>query len=129
LRRVVRTRRITTADFGFILRQRSSLLGWKKIVTRFYPARNLLADICSHDADPGITVRSRIAFYALGKWDCSKAADELSDKPGSVSEGRTLGGDHPSRLAVAGELQRSTRRLGRAALERLRSGPASRTTF
>jgi len=30
------------------------------------------------------------------------------------------GGDHPSRPAVAGRLQRSTRRLGRAALERLR---------
>jgi len=31
-------------------------------------------------------------------------------------------GDHPSRTAVADSLKRSTRRLGRAALERLRSG-------
>jgi hypothetical protein len=33
---------------------------------------------------------------------------------------RESGGDHPSRPAVAGRLQRPTRRLGRAALERLR---------
>lgn len=33
------------------------------------------------------------------------------------------GGGHPSRTAVADSLQRSTRRLGRAALERLRGAP------
>ena len=33
---------------------------------------------------------------------------------------RGAGSGHPSRPAVAGRLQRSTRRLGRAALERLR---------
>src|SRR3954469_18693051 len=38
-------------------------------------------------------------------------------------------GGHPSRPAVAGRLQRSTRRLGRAALERLRSTTADRRAF
>jgi len=49
--------------------------------------------------------------------------DEPACKPGSVP-GRLAAipfGDHPSRRAVAGTLQRSTRRLGRAALERLRT--------
>ena len=32
-------------------------------------------------------------------------------------------GDHPSRTTVAGRLLRSTRRLGRAALERVRTAP------
>jgi len=41
-------------------------------------------------------------------------ANEPAYKPGSVVDG------HPSRTAVAGGLVRSTRRLGRAALERLR---------
>ena len=45
--------------------------------------------------------------------------DESVYKPDSVSAvaGR---GDHPSATAVASGLVRSTRRLGRAALERLR---------
>src|SRR4051812_19235332 len=34
---------------------------------------------------------------------------------------RTVGGDHPSTTTVAGRLQRSTRALGRAALERARA--------
>src|SRR6476469_9568869 len=38
-------------------------------------------------------------------------------------------GGHPSRPAVAGRLERSTRRLGRAALERLRRTTANRRPF
>src|SRR5688572_8642084 len=38
-------------------------------------------------------------------------------------------GGHPSRPAVAGRLERSTRRLGRAALERLRRTAANRRSF
>ena len=38
-------------------------------------------------------------------------------------------GGHPSRPAVAGRLQRSTRRLGRAALERLRRTAANRASL
>src|SRR6476469_6861280 len=38
-------------------------------------------------------------------------------------------GGHPSRPAVAGRLERSTRRLGRAALERLRRTIANRRPF
>src|SRR5688572_32558604 len=38
-------------------------------------------------------------------------------------------GGHPSRPAVAGRLERSTRRLGRAALERLRRTAANRRPF
>ena len=51
------------------------------------------------------------------------AADESACTPGSVTVtpcGIVAAGDHPSRPAVAGRLMRSTRRLGRAALERLR---------
>jgi hypothetical protein len=44
--------------------------------------------------------------------------DESVDKPDSV--GRCRPGDHPSATTVASGLVRSTRRLGRAALERLR---------
>ena len=50
-------------------------------------------------------------------------ADELVCKPGPVP-GRLSAvpfGDHPSRRAVADTLQRFTRKLGRAALERLRT--------
>src|SRR5688572_9866389 len=39
------------------------------------------------------------------------------------------GGGHPSRPAVAGRLQRPTRRLGRAALERLRRPPLAGTAL
>src|SRR4029450_660415 len=45
-------------------------------------------------------------------------ADEPACKPDSVVPQRGTGG-HPSRAAVAGSLVRPTRRLGRAALERL----------
>ena len=45
-------------------------------------------------------------------------ADELACKPDSVPPATVGAGDHPSRTAVAGGLQRSTRELGRAALER-----------
>ena len=50
-------------------------------------------------------------------------ADELACKPDSVPRRayRRRGGDHPSGHTVAGCLERPTRRLGRAALERLRS--------
>ena len=49
--------------------------------------------------------------------------DELVCKPGPVPGGLSAVpfGDHPSRRAVADTLQRFTRRLGRAALERLRT--------
>src|SRR3954470_9178668 len=47
-----------------------------------------------------------------------KAADESACKPGSVPRRERRSGDHPSRAAVADSLQRSTRELGRAALER-----------
>ena len=50
-------------------------------------------------------------------------ADESTCKPGSVF-GAPFGApmdDHPSRAAVTDNLMRSTRRLGLAALERLRS--------
>ena len=51
-------------------------------------------------------------------------ADELACKPDSVPRRRELprrrGGDHPSGHTVAGCLKRPTRRLGRAALGRLR---------
>jgi hypothetical protein len=51
-------------------------------------------------------------------------ADELACKPDSVPRRRVLarrrGGDHPSGHTVAGCLKRPTRRLGRAALRRLR---------
>jgi len=49
--------------------------------------------------------------------------DELVCKPGPVPGGLSAipFGDHPSRCAVADALQRFTRRLGRAALERLRT--------
>jgi len=43
--------------------------------------------------------------------------DELACKPDSVPRS-CRGGDHPSRTTVAGGLVRSTRELGRAALER-----------
>jgi len=49
-------------------------------------------------------------------------ANEPADKPDPVED------DHPSRHAVAGMLVRPTRKLGRAALERLRSTPANRGT-
>ena len=56
-------------------------------------------------------VRRRVADFSAG------GADELACKPDSVPRsGR--GGDHPSRATVAGCLVRSTRELGRAALER-----------
>jgi hypothetical protein len=48
-----------------------------------------------------------------------RATDESTCTPDSVARPKP-GGGHPSRPAVAGRLQRPTRRLGRAALERLR---------
>ena len=55
-------------------------------------------------------------------------ADELTCRPGSVLAHLTVlaMGDHPSGTAVAGDLVRSTRELGRAALERSR-GPLAGT--
>ncbi len=53
-------------------------------------------------------------------------ASELACKPGSVRAPRGTRGDHPSGAAVADDLMRSTRRLGRAVLERLRSADRSR---
>lgn len=50
------------------------------------------------------------------------AGDGLACKPGSVP--CCQGGDHPSRAAVADSLERPTRTLGRAALERVLSGLA-----
>src|SRR3954453_2750311 len=47
-------------------------------------------------------------------------ADESACKPGSVHRPKTAG-DHPSRVYVAADLMRSTRKLGRAALERFLS--------
>ncbi len=51
---------------------------------------------------------------------CPAGADELACTPGSVpARGHPrAGGDHPSTTYVAARLQRSTRELGRAALER-----------
>src|SRR5213078_1232544 len=46
------------------------------------------------------------------------ATDESTCTPGPVPT--EVGGGHPSRPAVTGRLQRPTRRLGRAVLERLR---------
>src|SRR5699024_9382202 len=55
-------------------------------------------------------------------------ADEPVCKPDPVPAAHpkrcTAGGDHPSGHTVAGCLERPTRRLGRAALEHLRSGTA-----
>ena len=53
-------------------------------------------------------------------------ADELACRPGSVlARLATLAmGDHPSGVAVADDLVRSTRELGRAALRHLRGGAA-----
>jgi len=53
-----------------------------------------------------------------------RATDESACTPDSVSGDLAIaGGGHPSRLAVAGKLLRPTRRLGRAALNRLRRPP------
>src|SRR5215470_16409798 len=51
------------------------------------------------------------------------AMDESTCTPGSVSRTGVRDGGHPSRPAVAGRLERPTRRLGRAALKRLRRSP------
>ena len=55
-----------------------------------------------------------------------RRASELACKPGSVRAPCGTRDDHPSGTAVADDLMRSTRRLGRAALERLRSTGRSR---
>ena len=57
---------------------------------------------------------SRLKLSLIVDW-----GDESACKPDSVLAA-SGGGDHPSATAVAGRLVRSTRRLGRAALERLR---------
>jgi hypothetical protein len=49
------------------------------------------------------------------------AADELACKPGSVGRTGVRPDGHPSTIAVADDLLRSTRKLGRAALERFLS--------
>ena len=54
-----------------------------------------------------------------------QAAGELACRPGSVRPLARAGG-HPSRAAVAGNLVRSTRELGRAALSRSRRSRCSR---
>ncbi|MDI9919143.1 hypothetical protein, partial [Rhodococcus sp. IEGM 1379] len=56
-------------------------------------------------------------------------ADELAYKPDPVLDTEVTSGDHPSGHTVAGCLTRFTRRLGRAALEHLRSRTASDATF
>jgi len=50
----------------------------------------------------------------------------LACKPGSVHASEDTRGDHPSGAAVADDLMRSTRRLGRAVLKRLRSAGRNR---
>jgi hypothetical protein len=52
----------------------------------------------------------------VGQWECG---DGLACRPGSVPP--CGGGDHPSTTTVAGRLQRSTRVLGRAALDHTRA--------
>ena len=52
---------------------------------------------------------------------CSSWAGESTCKPDPVPGRERPGGDHPSGHTVTGYLERSTRRLGRAALEHLRS--------
>jgi|GEM_PF-6640735 len=62
------------------------------------------------------TIRQTPGSFTCGVWD------ELGCKPGSVHWHLAVpAGDHLSRPAVADRLVRSTRRLGRAALEHLRS--------
>ena len=56
-----------------------------------------------------------------------QAADESTCKPDPVPVACAPGDGHPSRPTVAGRLQRSTRRLGRAALDRLREPDRSPT--
>lgn len=62
---------------------------------------------------------------ALSRAKPQLGADESACTPGSVSRGACAarGGGHPSRAAVADSLVRSTRGLGRAALEHPRTGP------
>ncbi len=66
-----------------------------------------------HSRDP-LKVKPQVRPYK---------ADELACRPGSVPPAPrgAVGGDHPSTTTVAGRLQRSTRALGRAALERARA--------
>jgi len=66
---------------------------------------------------------TRPSTRACGHWN---EASELACKPGSVHAPGGACGDHPSGADVAADLMRSTRRLGRAALERLRSISRSR---
>src|SRR5438045_9769389 len=56
-----------------------------------------------------------------GTTELEGATDDSTCTPDPVPS--EVGGGHPSRPAVAGRLQRPTRRLGRAALERLRRSP------
>ncbi len=56
-----------------------------------------------------------------------ESGDESVCKPDPVPA--CAGGDHPSGCTVAGHLERSTRRLGRAALERLRNRTPGSAAF
>ena len=68
---------------------------------------------------------SRCGHRALDRHEAepARAVDESVGTPDSVlaRRFRPASDGHPSRPAIAGRLQRSTRRLGRAALERLLS--------
>ena len=77
-------------------------------------------ELCGLGADYGDTVEHS---YSAGQRPC---ADESGCRPGSVPCrcSRRRGDGHPSRAAVADHLQRPTRVLGRAALDRTLSGLA-----
>jgi len=85
----------------------------------------------------GLTEATGTGMHVLGCWGGAgdrerlitgseqargRVGDGLACKPGSVPCHQ--GGDHPSRAAVADSLERPTRTLGRAVLERVLSGLA-----
>ena len=63
---------------------------------------------------------SNLLTRAPRRWARARLADEPAGKPDSVVTAEAATGDHPSATAVADGLMRSTRELGRAALERSR---------
>lgn len=110
----------------------------------------MLADLDVRHLPPSMTqlsaaghtsrLRDRVAHQLVGRrWpgghghgrggspcQMPRRGDESACKPGSVPRHRCRhrGDDHPSRVVVADDLQRPTRALGRAALERALSGLA-----
>ncbi|RDI50079.1 hypothetical protein DFR68_106517 [Nocardia mexicana] len=64
---------------------------------------------------------------SIGRGVSIVGGDESVCKPDPVPA--RAGGDHPSGCTVAGHLERSTRRLGRAALEHLRSRTPGNAAF